>query len=91
MKARYRHAIEWIALNDGVDTGLELKLGTSWIVVKSKLLDWHVVSNQQTVVLIADLFGTTPERVAKAVVRFRQYRLQTYLDNSPNQATSKEL
>jgi hypothetical protein len=57
-RASYRKAVIWIALNDGS--------GDSWA------LEVGEVANQLTVVLVADLFGISADRVASDVVSYRQ-------------------
>lgn len=54
----YRRAIIWIAYND--DPG------------SSHAFSVKHVSQMVSVVLVADIFGKTPEQVAKAVVRRRK-------------------
>ena len=55
--ASYKDAIDWIAHNDGAGD--------------DEALDVDSVSYLVTSVLIADIFGVTPERVGKNVVERR--------------------
>jgi hypothetical protein len=55
MRASYRKAIEWIAMNDEPDSD-----------------DRDFVAGMISTMLVADLFGKTPETVAQAVIRYRK-------------------
>lgn len=55
-KASYTQGIHWIAFNDNAGAGDTEEAITGYI----------------SVVLLADLFGTTPERVAKRVISLRK-------------------
>lgn len=53
-RASYRHAVEFIALND-----------------EPTILDADAMTYYATVMLVADLFDVSTERVARNVVRYR--------------------
>lgn len=55
-RASYRHAVQWIALNDDPETGD----------------NEEVIADQISVVLVADLFGVTCTKVAADVARERR-------------------
>ncbi len=57
-RASYRQAVAWVAENDAAG--------------EEDALDADSVSGLTTTCLVADLFGVEPEKVAKAVVRYRQ-------------------
>lgn len=57
-RASYRHAIEWIAMNDESGT--------------AEALDPTRVAELVTSCLIADIFDVEPARVGRDVVRIRQ-------------------
>lgn len=57
-RASYRAAVQWVALNDSAGEDTALKVSE--------------VSELITVVLVADIFGVEPEKVARAVIRVRK-------------------
>lgn len=61
MRASYRKGVEWIALNDEDGATEDMKFADAV----------EFVSEQVSVVLLAELFGKEPEVVARAIVRFR--------------------
>jgi hypothetical protein len=56
-RAGYRHAVQWIALNDGAGD--------------SDATSVNAVRSQVTVLLIADLFEVESSKVAQDVVNYR--------------------
>ncbi len=57
-RASYRHAIEWIALNDSAGD--------------DDALDPRVASELVSAVLISDIFGVPAEKVGADIVRVRE-------------------
>jgi hypothetical protein len=56
-RASYRHAVQWIALNDEAGN--------------TPTDSQQIISDYVTTALIADLFDVTTERVARDVLRYR--------------------
>lgn len=64
-RAGYRHAVQWIALNDGAGD--------------ADATNVNAVRSQISVLLIADIFEVEPVRVAEDVVKYRMGDLRTNL------------
>lgn len=60
-RASYREGIAWIAMNDDPDS--------------SDAYDLEQLSGLISVLLLADLFGVDPEKVAKDVIKHRRKHL----------------
>lgn len=54
-RASYRHAVDWIALNDSAADGADV----------------NEIDGYPTTLLVADLFDVTTERVARDIARVR--------------------
>lgn len=54
------------------------KFGVEWIVVNDDVseMDFEVVADQISTLLLADLFGKDPNKVAQDIIRFRKKDLK---------------